>query len=82
MPCTMFDATCPLFGLFSPASTMESIVNSAAPMQISMLVRRPEALCRRSRSIPMMPPIAHAISRRKVVPLGERHLFKRAEVNR
>ena len=37
-------------------------------MQISMLVRSPDALCRHSRSIPTMPPIAHAISRRNVVP--------------
>ena len=34
IPCTMFEATCPLFGLLSPASTTDIIVNSAAPMQI------------------------------------------------
>ena len=64
----MFDATCPRFGLLSPASTADMIVNSAAPMQISMLVRSPEALCRHSRSNPMTAPIAHAINMRVVVP--------------
>ena len=68
MPCTMFDATRLLSVIPGPASTPESTVNSAHPMHSSMLVRRPEALCRHSRSTPIRPPIAHAISRRMVVP--------------
>jgi hypothetical protein len=64
----MFDAICARFGLTSPAITEDSIVNIAAPMQISMFVRSPEALCRHSRSTPTTAPIAHAISSRVVVP--------------
>ena len=45
MPWTMLDATCPLFGLASPASTAESNVKNAAPMQISRFVRTPAAIC-------------------------------------
>src|SRR6185437_2765418 len=44
------------------------MVNNAAPMQINMLVRRPEALCRDSRSSPTTAPKPQAINRRVVVP--------------
>src|SRR3981189_74808 len=40
----------------SPASASDRTVNSAAPKQINMLVRRPAGLCLTSRSIPMIPP--------------------------
>ena len=62
----MFAATCPLFGVESPASTSLMIVNKAEPMQISRFVRRPESLCLHSRSTPMTPPIAHDASKRRV----------------
>jgi hypothetical protein len=48
----------------TPASTGLITVNSAEPMQIRMFVRRPESLCRHSRSIPTAPPIAQAINSR------------------
>ena len=52
MPCTMFEATRPLSGLASPASTAESSVKKALPMQMSRLVRTPAALRLTSRSRP------------------------------
>ena len=44
MPCTMLEAICPLFELFSPAMIGDRNVNSAAAKQIRRFVRTPDGL--------------------------------------
>src|SRR6266702_7381697 len=70
IPCTMFEATRPLSGLASPASTADSSVKNAAPIQMSRLVRTPAALRLTSRSSPMSPPSRQATSSRPTAPLA------------
>src|SRR5579862_969572 len=69
MPCTIFEATWPLLGLVSPASTADRSVKKAAPMQMSMFVRTPADLRLTSRSRPMIPPRRQARARRENAPL-------------
>src|SRR6185312_11031656 len=66
----MLEATCPLFGLASPASTAERSVKKAAPRHIRRLVRTPADLRLYSRSSPMTPPRTDAATSRGTAPLN------------
>ena len=80
MPCTMFDATRPLSGLPSPASTADSSVKNAAPMQMSRLVLTPAALRLTSRSSPTKPPSKHARQQPADGSIGDDQLLQPIEV--
>ena len=68
-----------LFGL-SPAMTTLMMVKSAEPMQMRMLVRRPESLWRHSRSRPTTPPRSAGHEQTLDGGAGEHELLERGEM--